>query len=341
MAEYSIQDKLILNRTAALCREYRFYESRRDIVQTAGLPPETAKLSISELRQIIDSRIANKVTPPVVGEMLRIESTFRHIRDIHNYNCRQAGAVIGQLDRTLPCLDNKNLWFAIRKMEQIYHLGGYEHFRSKLNEPPKAVDKVRLLNRMLKNKKNPLPAPNYAEEIKRQISTEGIRTINEELKKFNPELAARPMLVAGNKCDLTDDETVEEFARFVQDQGYEFFPIRAAIRYQVDPLLKRIQGMLSQLPPVKRYEAEEAPVLPVEDLSKRDVKITRLDSDVYSVEADWLLQILKTVNFDDTEGLQYFDRVLLQTGVIDALREAGVQEGDTVSLYNLEFDFVE
>ena len=85
--------------------------------------------------------------------MLRIESTFRHIRDIHNYNCRQAGAVIGQLDRTLPCLDNKNLWFAIRKMEQIYHLGGYEHFRYKLNEHPKAVDKVRLLNRMLKNKK--------------------------------------------------------------------------------------------------------------------------------------------------------------------------------------------
>ena len=71
------------------------------------------------------------------------------------------------------------------------------------------------------------------------------------------------------------------------------------------------------------------------------MKITRLADDVYSVEADWLLQILKTVNFDDTEGLQYFDRVLIDTGVIDALRQAGVQEGDTVSLYNLEFDFVE
>ena len=170
---------------------------------------------------------------------------------------------------------------------------------------------------------------------------EDFRVINEELKKFNPELATRPMLVAGNKCDLTDDETVEEFAKFVRDQGYEFFPIMAAIRYQVDPLLKRIQGMLSQLPPVKRYEAEPAPVMPLEDLTNREVKITRLDSDVYSVEADWLLQILKTVNFDDTEGLQYFDRVLLETGVIDALRKAGVQEGDTVSLYNLEFDFVE
>ncbi len=219
MAEYSIQDKLILNRTAALCREYRFYESRRDIIQTAGLPPETAKLSISELRQIIDSRIANKVTPPVVGEMLRIESTFRHIRDIHNYNCRQAGAVIGQLDRTLPCLDNKNLWFAIRKMEQIYHLGGYEHFRYKLNEHPKAVDKVRLLNRMLKNKKNPLPAPNYAEEIKRQISTEGIRTINEELKKTKS--AAEKIRLNEEKIYLIDNSGWSRSQRFLaKNQTY-------------------------------------------------------------------------------------------------------------------------
>lgn len=213
MADYSMQDKLILNRTAALCREYRFYESRRDIVQTAGLPPETAKLSISELRQIVDSRIANKVTPPVVGEMLRIESTFRHIRDIHNYNCRQAGAVIGQLDRTLPCLDNKNLWFAIRKMEQIYHLGGYEHFRYKLNEHPKAVDKVRLLNRMLKDKKNPLPAPNYAEEIKRQISTEGIRSINEELKK--PKSAAEKIHLNEEKIYLIDNSGWSRSQRFL------------------------------------------------------------------------------------------------------------------------------
>ena len=170
---------------------------------------------------------------------------------------------------------------------------------------------------------------------------EDFRIINEELKKFNPELAQRPMIVAGNKCDLTDEETVEDFASFVRAQGYEFFPIMAAIRYEVDPLLKCIQGMLAKLPPVKRYEPDPVPLPDAGELGKRDVKITRLADDVYSVEADWLLQILKTVNFDDTEGLQYFDRVLIDTGVIDALRQAGVQEGDTVSLYNLEFDFVE
>ena len=62
--------------------------------------------------------------------------------------------------------------------------------------------------------------------------------------------------------------------------------------------------------------------------------------DVYFVEGEWLLRLMRTVNFDDYESVQYFQRVLQSTGVIDALVNAGVQEGDTVSLYDLEFDFV-
>lgn len=69
---------------------------------------------------------------------------------------------------------------------------------------------------------------------------EDFRIINEELAKFDADLAARPMLVAGNKCDLTDEETVESFRRFVEEQGYEFFPLMAAISYGVEPLLNRI-----------------------------------------------------------------------------------------------------
>ena len=61
---------------------------------------------------------------------------------------------------------------------------------------------------------------------------------------------------------------------------------------------------------------------------------------MYFVEGDWLLKLISAVDFDDYESLQYFQRVLIHTGVIDALREAGIQEGDTVSMYDLEFDFV-
>ena len=164
--------------------------------------------------------------------------------------------------------------------------------------------------------------------------------INTELKKFNPELAERPMLVAGNKCDLATDEQSEDFKNYVEGKGYEFFPIMAAIRYDVDPLLNRISELLSKLPPVKRYEPEPLPQKPVEDFEKNAVKITKQDN-IYMVEGEWLLQVINSVNFDDYESLQYFQRVLIQTGVIDALRDAGIQEGDTVSIYEIEFDFVE
>lgn len=62
---------------------------------------------------------------------------------------------------------------------------------------------------------------------------------------------------------------------------------------------------------------------------------------IYVVEGKWLLNVMRSVNFDDYESLQYFQRVLISAGVIDALREAGISEGDTVSIYDLDFDFVE
>lgn len=169
---------------------------------------------------------------------------------------------------------------------------------------------------------------------------EDFRVINEELQKFNPELARRPMLVAGNKCDLATEERIETFRRFTEEQGYEFFPIMAPIRQGVDELMNAVLARLSQLPPILRYEAEPPVLEPVEALSRGKVEITCEDG-VYFVKAPWLLKIMNTVNFDEADSLQYFQRVLIQTGVIDALREAGVQEGDTVDLYDLEFDFIE
>ena len=169
---------------------------------------------------------------------------------------------------------------------------------------------------------------------------EDFEIINRELEKFNPELAKRPMLVAGNKCDLATDEQIENFKNYVEEKGYMFFPIMAAIRYDVDPLLNKIQEMLSKLPPIAVYEAEPVPVVAAENVGRHDVKITVHDG-IYFVEGKWLLNVIKSVNFDDYESLNYFQKVLINSGVIDALREAGINEGDTVSIYDLEFDFIE
>lgn len=166
------------------------------------------------------------------------------------------------------------------------------------------------------------------------------RIINSELKKFNPELSERPMLVAGNKCDLASDKQIADFRKYVEGQGFEFFPIMAAIRYQVDPLLNRIGELLSKLPPIKRYRPEPVPEKSAEEPEKNEVTI-RNENGVYTVEGEWLERTMRSINFGDEDSRRYFENVLEKTGVIGALRDAGVREGDTVRIYGLEFDFME
>ena len=135
-------------------------------------------------------------------------------------------------------------------------------------------------------------------------------------------------------------DNINDFRKFVEEQGYSFFLIMAEIHYGVDDLMNKTLETLSKLPPIREFEAEPAPVIPAEEIDRHEVKITVQD-DVYFVEGEWLLQVMKSVNFDDYESVNYFQRVLTNGGVIDALREKGIEEGDTVSIYDLEFEFVE
>ena len=168
---------------------------------------------------------------------------------------------------------------------------------------------------------------------------EDFEVINRELAAFRPELAARPMLVAGNKCDLISDEEVERFAAFVREQGYAFFPMMAAIAHGTDELIRACAQKLRELPPIIEFEPDPV-LLPEEDsFAEKSVQIAVHDG-VYFVEADWLLPVLRTIDMEEYDSLQYMERVLQKSGVIQALRDAGVQEGDTVSLYDFEFEFV-
>lgn len=163
--------------------------------------------------------------------------------------------------------------------------------------------------------------------------------INRELKAFNPDLASRPMLVAGNKCDMASEDQLARFEHAIRERGYEYFPMMAAIAHGTGDLVNRCAALLDKLPPIRTYEAEEAPMSPVETGENRPVHIENHDG-VYFVEGEWLLRLLQTTNLQDTDSLQYFQRVLQSSGVIEALVQAGIQEGDTVSIYDLEFDFL-
>ena len=76
-----------------------------------------------------------------------------------------------------------------------------------------------------------------------------------------------------------------------------------------------------------------------ERLAKNQFEI-HVEDGVYIVEADWLMPALGMVDMDDYESLQYFQRVLRSSGVIDKLEEMGIQEGDTVSILNFEFEYI-
>ena len=160
-----------------------------------------------------------------------------------------------------------------------------------------------------------------------------------ELKEYSPELSERPQIVAANKCDLLgeDRENIDRLKAHVEALGYSFFEMSAATHNGTSELIQEIGGELSHLPPVIRFEADYIPPEPVIDTSEA-ISIEQFD-DVWVVEGAWLQKLMSTVNFDDTESLMYFDRMLRDNGVYQRMEEMGISDGDTVSIYNLEFEY--
>ncbi|MBE6769643.1 MAG: GTPase ObgE [Ruminococcaceae bacterium] len=170
---------------------------------------------------------------------------------------------------------------------------------------------------------------------------EDFEIINRELAVFSEELSHRTQIVVANKCDLVNEEIIEEYRAYFENKGYQFFPIMAAIAEGTDALIKAVAEALSKLEPIKRFEAEPAPKADYTFASKKRTFNVRVVDGVFMVEdAPWLLNVMNDIDPDDYESLQYFERVLRSSGIIDALIKAGVKEGDTVSVYDIEFDYV-
>ncbi len=163
-------------------------------------------------------------------------------------------------------------------------------------------------------------------------------TINAELATFSAELAARPMLVVGSKCDVATDEQVAAFKAFVEKKGYAFFAISSVAQQGTKELVHAVYAELQKLPPPLRYEPEPAPR--AEAPAPRSYTVEKEDDGSYRVDAQWLERILEGSDIDDWESLHYFQRQLESSGVVERLRELGVAEGDTVKIGDFEFDFV-
>ena len=170
---------------------------------------------------------------------------------------------------------------------------------------------------------------------------EDFKAINHELENFSMELAEAPQIVAANKSDMATPEQVERLKNYVEDQGLLFYEISAATTQGTQELMYGVWERLSVLPPVKQFEAQPLTQEELDDklISKKDFRVT-VEDGVYFVEADWLLDILRTANMDDYSSLQYFQNVLRTSGIIDKLEEMGIEEGDTVSIFDFEFEYL-
>lgn len=162
--------------------------------------------------------------------------------------------------------------------------------------------------------------------------------INDELRRYNADLAARPQIVAANKCDIAEDaELFERFKSYVEEKGYELFEISAATHMGVTELVKSAAEKLTKLPPIQVFEADY--VEPEAKIGTSGELEIRVEDDVYIVEGEWLERLICSVNFSDSESRMFFDRSLRNSGLFERLEAMGINEGDTVSIYDLDFEY--
>ena len=179
-------------------------------------------------------------------------------------------------------------------------------------------------------------------------STEGrdpiddIYKINEELKNYNEELAYRPQIIAANKTDVIyseDEDPVEKIRAEFEPQGIKVFPISAVSGKGVKELLSYIWEVLKELPqePVV-FEQEYFPG----DYNSNDnlsYTVEQLDEHTFVVEGPKIEKMLGYTNLDSEKGFLFFQNFLKNTGILKDLEAAGIQDGDTVRMYGLQFDY--
>ncbi len=163
--------------------------------------------------------------------------------------------------------------------------------------------------------------------------------INAELLSYNPRIAKRPMLVVGNKSDIADEETIAEFRSYLADKGYEFILISAATREGVEPLLLQITELLKTIPVEEHQEFVEAS--DIENLKKNPfvIEIEKAEDGAYELTGEGIERLMFSTDFNDIESLRRFENYLRRRGIFKELREKGIEDGETVRIFDFEFEF--
>lgn len=180
-----------------------------------------------------------------------------------------------------------------------------------------------------------------AASVEGRNPVEDIKIINAELSAYSEKLTSLPQVIAANKTDVfygeQGKEVLENLRSEFEPHGIKVFPISAVSGQGVKELLYHVKGMLNEIKtdPVV-FEREFFPEF---DLSQEPVIVEKIEDGVFSVEGSRVERMLGYTNLETEKGFAFFQKFLHENGIIDQLEELGVQEGDTVQIYDLHFDY--
>ena len=167
---------------------------------------------------------------------------------------------------------------------------------------------------------------------------EDVHIINSELKNYSEKLAEKPQVIIANKMDIPSfEENYEKFKAQMEKEGFTIMAISAATHKGIDEVINYTSKMLAELPD---EEDEDYDYLDLDEVRQNDSIEITIEDGVYIVEGMYVRKIVGSTNFDDYESLQYFQRALRKSGIIEMLEEKGIKEGDTVHMYGVEFDYI-
>ena len=160
-----------------------------------------------------------------------------------------------------------------------------------------------------------------------------------ELQNYSVDLSNRPMIVAANKTDLLmpESDNLERLRAHVEAAGCELYEISAGTTQGTRALVRVISEKLKTLPPVTIYEPEYVEVIEAAG-DPNDLTIEHLGS-TWVITGAWLERLIQNINFDDYESRNYFDIQLRKCGLFDRLEQMGIQDGDTVDIYDFVFEY--
>ena len=168
---------------------------------------------------------------------------------------------------------------------------------------------------------------------------EDFNAICDELHNYSVDLSNRPMIVAANKTDLLmpESDNLERLRQRCDDLGIELYEISAGTTQGTRNLMRIVAEKLRTLPPVTIYEPEYVEVVE-EAGDPTELTIEHLGN-TWLITGTWLERLIQNINFDDYESRNYFDVQLRKCGLFDRLENMGIQDGDTVDIYDFVFEY--